>query len=73
LQLKGNSLDIDAVIDQVKDVIQYAKTQGVKVDDNTMKSSFEDCNKKGKHPDTSLSHLLLSTELNFVDHSGRAV
>jgi hypothetical protein len=65
LQLKGNTLDATTVIDQAKDMIQYAKAQGVRVDENEMKSSVEDCSRKGKHPHTFLSRLLLSTKLNF--------
>jgi hypothetical protein len=56
LQLKGNILDARAVIDQTKDIIQYAKKQGKTLDENAMKSSVEDCSRKGKHPRTSSAH-----------------
>ncbi|XP_023719063.1 uncharacterized protein LOC111870772 [Cryptotermes secundus] len=44
--LKGNKLDAGAVIDQAKDMIQYAKTHGIRLDENEMKSSVEDCSRK---------------------------
>ncbi|PNF21841.1 hypothetical protein B7P43_G05965 [Cryptotermes secundus] len=45
-RLKGNKLDAGAVIDQAKDMIQYAKTHGIRLDENEMKSSVEDCSRK---------------------------
>jgi hypothetical protein len=55
-QLKGNTLDAETVIDQSKDMIQYAKAKGITVDEKTMKSSVEECSKKGKYIHTLLPH-----------------
>jgi hypothetical protein len=46
-------------------MIQYAKKQGIRLDENAMKSSVEDCSRKGRHPHTLLPPLLLSIKLNF--------
>jgi hypothetical protein len=61
-QLKGNTLDAEAVTDQAKDMIQYAKAKGIRLDENTIKSSVEDCSKKGKYLHT-LPHTIFY-ELN---------
>jgi hypothetical protein len=48
-QLKGDKLDADAVILQAQEMIQYAKSQGKKVDENKTKSAMKDCGNKSKY------------------------
>jgi hypothetical protein len=47
-QLNGDTLDNDKVVEEVKDMVQLAKTNGKEVDENQLKSELLACGNQGK-------------------------
>jgi len=48
-QLKGDTLDNDKVLEEVKSMIQLAKKNGKEVDENQLKSAMSNCGNQGKY------------------------
>ena len=47
-QFKNGNLDVESVLKQSKDIQDYAKSRGIKVEESVIRNSVEDCAKKGK-------------------------